>query len=332
MFSVGHSIFVPEVSVIIPVYNTEQFLGDCLDSVLAQTFTDFEAIVIDDGSTDNSRDIIEAFAKKDSRIVCIHQENRGLSEARNAGLDIAKGNWITFIDSDDAIAPTFLEKSLFTANNSAAEISCCASRAFKEDEAVANKGCGDASPSGKDIHEMTPAEALANALYQNKVPDYSAWNKLYAADLWRERRFPPGKFFEDVATIPQVFLDAKKIAFLAEPLYLYRKHSSSILATAYSRKKAELLDIAESVCKLVQGKGVELEQAATCNLFSASCSILMRTPDTQEFADFRDRAWDNILRTRKATRSPKARFRNKVAALCSLGGRAFFEMELRRFG
>ena len=129
-----------------------------------------------------------------------------------------------------------------------------------------------------------------------------------------------------------VFLEASRIAFVSEPLYLYRRRSTSILATAYDRKKAELLDIAESVCDLVRGRGKELEQAAASNLFSAGCSILMRTPDTAEFADYRDRAWNDILATRRAACSPQARFRNKVAAVISVAGMKVLGKVLRRFG
>jgi hypothetical protein len=136
-----------------------------------------------------------------------------------------------------------------------------------------------------------------------------------------------------MATIPQVLLDAKLVAFVPEPLYMNRRHSASILATAYSRKKAELLDIAEAVCGLVADKGALLERAARSNLFSASCSILMRTGDTPEFADYRDRAWKHIRELRLgALLNPRTRCRNKAAALISFAGRATLVKALRRHG
>ena len=322
---------MPEISVIIPVYNTERYLADCLTSVLAQTFRDFEAIIVDDGSTDGCAGIISEFAGRDSRIVTLRQENKGLSEARNAGINIAKGNWITFVDSDDKIAPDFLHALLDAAKACNADIACSGKRLFKSDTEEAEKTPTAPQPASPAI-KLSPEKALAYALYQKGGPDYSAWSKLYSAKIWKSRRFTPGIFFEDMDCIPQAFLDAERTAFVPEPLYLNRRHDTSILATAYDRKKAELLDIAEKICTTVQGKGDELERAAACNLFSASCSILMRTPDTDEFADYRDRAWKNILETRKAVRSPRARLRNKVAAFCTLGGRAFFCAVLRRFG
>ncbi len=327
---------MPAVSVIIPVYNTEPYLADCLSSVLGQSFSDFEVIAVDDGSTDDSSSILRDFASKDSRIRIVSQENRGLSEARNAGIDIAQGEWLTFVDSDDKLAPDFLQVLLDAIITTGADIACSGKRFFwdgffgpqsrtETTEEPVNEG-------SRIPVALSPTKALTNALFQSDKPDYSAWNKLYAAKFWKQRRFPAGIYFEDVATIPQVFLEASRIAFVSEPLYLYRRRSTSILATAYDRKKAELLDIAESVCDLVRGRGKELEQAAASNLFSAGCSILMRTPDTAEFADYRDRAWNDILATRRAACSPQARFRNKVAAVISVAGMKVLGKVLRRFG
>ena len=320
---------MPEISVIIPVYNTERYLAECLESVVSQTFKDFEAIVVNDGSTDGSAEIVKRFAERDNRICTITQENKGLSEARNAGIAVARGHWITFVDSDDVIHPSFLETLLNIAKEKNADIACCGKWSFtdiSEREAAQKKRY-----SNNKVTELRPEDALANALFQKDNPDYSAWNKLYSKALWAGRKFKPGAYFEDVATIPQVFLDARQIAFTASPLYLYRKRDTSILATPYSRKKAELLDIAESVLPLVAGKGRKLEAAAKSNLLSASFSILMRTPDTEEFADYRERAWNHIKRLRiKAIFSFSNRFRNKIAVLLSFCGKKKLNSVLRR--
>lgn len=319
---------MPEVSVIIPVYNTEQFLEDCLNSVLAQTFTDFEIIAVDDGSTDNSAAIVKQFAAKDNRIVIIHQENKGLSEARNTGIKAARGNWITFVDSDDMLAPRFLQKLWDAAKQNNASIACSDKQLFWKESEIGN---GDTATA--QAIALSPEKALERALYQKNGPDYSAWSKLYDSQIWQSHKFTPGIYFEDMDCIPQVLLEAKKVTFVPEPLYLNRRHNTSILATAYNSKKAELLDIAERICTLVEGKGAELNRAAHSNLFSASCSILMRTPDTDEFTDFRTRAWKHIKDFRLETLfNANSRTRNKVAALISFGGKAFFGFALRRFG
>ena len=329
---------MPAISVIIPVFNTEAYLANCLASIHGQTFTNFEAIVVNDGSTDGSASIARTVAEKDSRFRIVTQENRGLSEARNAGIEVAQGDWITFVDSDDMLAPNFLQALFDAIMATGADIACSAKHLFGDTRQKASKISAIQAHYGSSAHSgnytcLSPATALANALYQNDKPDYSAWNKLYAANLWKDRRFPPGMFFEDMATVPQVFLDARLVAFVPEPLYLNRRHSTSILATTYDRKKAELLDIAEAVCGLVAGKGAGLERAARSNLFSASCSILMRTGDTPEFADFRERAWKHIRELRfGALLNPRTRCRNKAAALISFAGRAKLVKALRRHG
>ncbi|GMO37902.1 MAG: hypothetical protein Ta2B_17610 [Termitinemataceae bacterium] len=131
---------MPVISVIIPVYNVEHYLRRCLDSVLAQTFTDFECILIDDGSPDKSPAICDEYAKKDSRFVVIHQANAGVSAARNAGLDIAQGEWITFVDSDDWIEPDMLRVLYQNAVKHQSDVSVCGVQRTDGTETTKNKG------------------------------------------------------------------------------------------------------------------------------------------------------------------------------------------------
>ena len=321
---------MPEISVVIPVYNTAKFLAQSLDSIVRQTFADFEAIIVDDGSTDNSIDIARDYASRDGRFRILQQENKGLSEARNTGINVACGEWITFVDSDDMIAPAFFETLLNAAKAAHADIACGGKVSFCDTQDVEVPAGQCSAPPKARI--LAPEDALANALFQNDSPDYSAWGKLYSAKLWQKRRFPPGKFFEDMATIPQVFLDSTRVTFTQGPLYLYRKRASGILATPYTLKKAELFDIAESICTLVRGRGKNLESAAQSNLFSVSCSILKRTPDTEEFAEYRAKSWKNIKRFRiNAIFSTQNRLRNKIAALVSFLGKKRLDSVLRRF-
>lgn len=318
---------MPEISVIVPVYNTAKYLEPCLRSIATQTFGNFEVIVVNDGSTDESLSIIHNFMNVDNRIKLINQENKGLSEARNTGLRNATGRWVTFLDSDDAIAPNFLERTLVVAKATKSQVVCCGKYSFRDGMDISNYSVRP-SVFGKKAHitVMPSQKAILNAYYQKDKPDYSAWNKLFSMTLWQGREFPAGKFFEDMATIPGVFKDAKTIAFVNEPLYLYRKRSSGILATKYTLKKAELLDIAEQLYLQSKIENPKILRAAESNLFSASCSILKRTPNTQEFADYRNRAWNWIQKLRrKNIINPKTRFRNKVAALCSMSGKKNME-------
>ncbi len=125
---------MPRISVIVPVYNTAMFLPDCIDSILAQTFDDFECILVNDGSSDESPSICDAYAEKNAKIRVIHQNNAGLSAARNAGMEMAHGDWITFIDSDDIIYENYLHLLYETAIKYNAEISCCSYRTIHAGE------------------------------------------------------------------------------------------------------------------------------------------------------------------------------------------------------
>lgn len=167
----------PEISIIVPVYKTERFLSACISSILAQTFTDFELILVDDGSPDSCPALCDAAAAKDSRIRVIHQKNRGLSVARNAGLDAAEGEWIAFVDSDDIITPDFCAKLYHAAQEAGAQMAVCNYR--QVDEAL--------TPIRKQyLHVrrevLTPEQALEHSTL---LPYMVVWNKLYHRSILR---------------------------------------------------------------------------------------------------------------------------------------------------
>lgn len=302
---------MPEVSVIVPIYNTSSFLEECLESVVAQTFQDFEAILVDDGSTDSSARIAEGFAKKDSRFRLVRQCNMGLSEARNTGLRNAQGNWIAFVDSDDVLSPDFL-KTLWQAAIEM-DVPVVASGIIAFSRQTPRQGF-----SRKTSQRISSDEALVRAFYQNAVPDFSACNKLYRKSLWETRKFPPGIYFEDMATIPAVLYEASRVGVCKVPLYFYRKHRTSILASPYTIKKAELLDIAEKNLETFGPVSPRVRKAAESLLVSASFSILMRTPQSAEFFYARERALRWVKKYRlQVLWDRKTRIRNKVASLLS---------------
>ena len=317
---------MPAISVIIPMYNTEAYIKDCLDSLVAQTFTDFEAIIIDDGSTDGGARIAASYASSDNRFKLIGQPNKGLSEARNTGLKIMRGEYVTFIDSDDCVTPNYLETLFFIAQLHQADIACCMSQIIDE-----NYVADGNTPNTAVSKLLTAEEAARIALYQDSLPDYSAWNKLYKANLWKERRFPAGMIFEDLAKIPEALLDANKVAVTKSKLYLYRKHPTSVLSSKFSIKNTVLLDIAENVFEAMKPKSKALYKAARSMLVSASFSILMRTQDTEEFAECRQRALKQIRKYRFVTFFDLCiRMRNRMAILISYLPRFLFLKLLKK--
>lgn len=209
-----------KVSVIVPVYNVEQYLDACLDSIDAQTYKDFELILVDDGSPDKCGEMCDAYAKEHPNTKVIHQENMGLSEARNQGVKIAEGEYVTFIDSDDYIAPDYVEYLLQLMEK------------YEADVAIANnvKFFDGQTPIITQRAEMdvsaTPGQALSKMCYG----EYSicAWGKMYKRFLVEKYPYPKGALYEDLATTYKIVGDSKKIAYGNKVVYYWRQRAGSI--------------------------------------------------------------------------------------------------------
>lgn len=212
------------ISVIVPVYRVEKYLPACIDSILNQTFTDFELILVDDGSPDRCPEICDETAKRDARVRVIHQANAGLSAARNAGIEAAHGAWLSFVDSDDYIAPQFYEKLYQTAQRTDADCVMCSVQNVDE--------------SGKSIDSAlmrvadevkTGQEVLQKIGRDDVTPYLTAWNKLYRRKLFNTLRYPAGRQNEDVFVFAELFCQVQRAVCVAEPLYFYRKRIGSIM-------------------------------------------------------------------------------------------------------
>lgn len=182
-----------EISIIVPVYKVEKYLRKCVDSILAQTFTDFEVILVDDGSPDNSGKICDEYAEKDNRVRVIHKENGGLSSARNAGIDVARGKYLGFVDSDDYIDEDMYEILYENLKIHDADISSVELIPFYGDRyKKANKE--------KKVIILNKKEAIKSVLEGTQFYAY-AWNKLYRKELFKDNRYLDGKTFEEITSI-----------------------------------------------------------------------------------------------------------------------------------
>lgn len=211
----------PLLSIIVPVYDVENYLQKCIDSILAQTVTDFELILVDDGSPDNCPALCDAAAAKDARIRVIHQKNGGLSAARNAGLDAARGAWIGFVDSDDYIAPEMYETLYKAVQSTGADLALCDYVKVDETGALCTQ-----------THVAVPQEILTGRELLQKAywtTVQIAWNKLYRRTLFAQLRYPVGKLNEDFFVIPEICLNTRKAAVVPEVLYYYVQRSGSIM-------------------------------------------------------------------------------------------------------
>ena len=215
----------PELSIIVPVYRVEKHLDECIQSILHQTFTDFELILVDDGSPDACPQMCDAAAEQDSRVQVIHQKNGGLSSARNAGIEAARGNWLGFIDSDDFVAPDFYEKLYGAATSANADCAVCSIQLTNEDGSPM-----ETPPQWKAYGGWYTGEDILKTLtWQNNASYLVAWNKLYRREVFADLRYPVGHLNEDSYVFAQLFDTVKTVVCVEQPLYFYRQRPGSIM-------------------------------------------------------------------------------------------------------
>lgn len=217
----------PKISVIVPVYNLENYISKCVESILCQSYTNLELILVDDGSTDRSCGICQQYAALDSRVRLIHQENQGVSAARNRGLEVASGDWIGFVDADDSIAPDYYETMISASACTHAEIICCGVRAMDEagrDQPFLLTTQPPASPT-----LLTLEQTLTHFLHPGKRYLYwPTWDKLIRGDIARKYRFEVGrKFGEDFFYSFQCILDSHGVYYIPDKKYNYVLRSGS---------------------------------------------------------------------------------------------------------
>ena len=211
----------PLISVIVPVYKVEQYLVKCVNSIIAQTYSNIEIILVDDGSPDKSGELCDSLAKLDHRIRVIHKSNGGLSSARNAGIDIAKGEYIGFVDSDDFIEPYMYEKLLNLINGEKTKLAVCAVNYVFEDGKKRHK------PLLGENYTFDFKHAIIE-MNTHRIFDMGAWSKLYHRSLFDNLRFPTGKLSEDYYIMFKILDRAQNISYLDVPCYNYLQRKNSI--------------------------------------------------------------------------------------------------------
>lgn len=225
------------VSVIIPVYNVEDYLDRCVASVVGQTFQNIEVILVDDGSPDHCPEMCDAWAEKDERITVVHQVNKGLSAARNTGIDIASGDYVLLLDSDDYIAPFAVELLLYAVLQTNSDMAICGFAKGSEDHYVFSEGKTRAV-------ECIDRETALYRIYSdstNALKYGAAWGKLYRRSLYEDICYPEGKIFEDIYTTHKLLYRCGQIAVLDIPLFYYFQRPGSIMNASFTIKKLDYL-------------------------------------------------------------------------------------------
>lgn len=235
------------ISVIVPVYNVEEFLPVCVESVLRQSYKNLELILVDDGSADSSGELCDVYAGKDERIRVVHKKNGGLSSARNAGLDICRGQYIFFLDSDDHIHENALEKLYGVMTGNGCDLVLCDFCSYDRGLGRPEQGGGVRFLSGKELLDQF------FGFWHTHIT--VAWNKLYRRELIADTRFPEGLLHEDEAVVFSLIYKSAKIGWIREKLYRYRRRESSITGNAFSLKRLDILKAYEIRIAFYKEKG-----------------------------------------------------------------------------
>ena len=236
-----------KISIVVPIYKVEKFLKRCIESIVNQTYKNLEIILVDDGSPDLCGKICDEYKKTDDRIIVIHQQNMGLSDARNSGITFAKGEYIAFVDSDDYIKPQMIETLYKNLCQYDAQISCCGHIDIYEDQNTVEP------IFNKRLIVMNSEEALSKFLFTHIV-DVVAWNKLYDIKLFENVRYESRKLFEDHFTTYKLLDKAKTIVHTTEPFYYYCKRHDSIGGVSFSEKNFQLKDALDIECSYIKIK------------------------------------------------------------------------------
>ena len=297
---------MPQISVIVPAYKVEQYLHRCIDSILAQTYADFELILVDDGSPDHSPVICDEYAQKDHRVVVIHQANGGLSAARNTGIDWTFANsdsqWLTFIDSDDWIHPEYLAQLLKGAQDHGVSISICAYTVVKGD---------DCDPISKIPHaECWDTEQFFT---EHNINATIACAKLYRKECFQQLRYPLGKLHEDEFTTYRILFQHSKVAAISAPLYYYFQNEQSIVNSAWTMKRMVAYDALEEQISFFKANGYPCAHAAVIRRYLMSITEKIAALTADPSAD------PQVIRTLK--KKKKQNFRQYAKCLSAKNDR-----------
>lgn len=250
----------PLISVIVPIYKVEKYLCKCVDSIINQTYNNLEIILVDDGSPDNCPKICDEYAKKDCRIKVIHKENGGLSDARNLGMRITTGEYISFIDSDDYISNDFIETLYTVVKAENSDIVECNIVRFDDGTTpvIEKENCG--------INSFSTEKGLSLLIAENKFHQH-VWNKLYKSEFALKIPFAKGKLNEDEFWTYQIFGQADKVTKINKSMYFYLQRSGSIMGENFNLRRLDALEAKAERQKYIEANFPNLKKQAKIDLF-----------------------------------------------------------------
>ena len=314
-------VYSPLISIIVPIYNAEAYLDKCIQSILQQDYMHFELLLIDDGSTDQSSKIIRRWKETDGRIRLFRKENGGQSSARNLGLDHAEGEYISFVDSDDYIAPDYLSY-LLSLFDEQCRITACNHCVVRGNRQRANSESGDCV--------LTRKEAFEEVLFHGCI-DVAPWGKLYRKEVFDSLRFPEGRIFEDTWLFGDILDQTEKIAFGHKCCYFYMIHDQSTVRKEYSTRNLQYIEAARKLAKDAERCSSSLQIAGLRRINHARLSVLRYMQHSKE-KDVQQKLRNEVLRdSPQYINHPRTPRRDKIAVRLLKSGLPLFYLGWRLY-
>ena len=308
------------VTVIVPVYNVEDHLPQCLDSIVRQSFTQLEIIVVDDGSTDGSGRICDEYAARDTRMRVIHKANGGLSDARNAALDVMNGQLVTMVDGDDWLQLDAIQHLYGLMESADVDVAVGGWRITSNPESAQDMD-SPTPPARCEI--MDTDTCMSNIFYQRRIT-HSACGRLFKRELFDNLRFDKGLLYGDLAIAYDLYRQVTAVAVTQAKLYNYLQRSSSITGH-FTMQRTHVLDILERLEQRIAIEAPQHTAAVQSRLLSAYFNILILCPNTEQYQTVVERCWCGIKRLRQiCLRDSNVRLKNKAGIVASLLGKRMF--------
>jgi glycosyltransferase involved in cell wall biosynthesis len=298
---------------VVSCFNIATYVGACLESIAAQTYASLDVILVDDGSTDGTGAVLDHFASGRGGWRVLAKSNEGPSSARNAGIEVAKGEWLIFVDGDDVLGPRAVEGLLGVALTSGVALAC-------GNHFVRSRGRDVVVwPAGDAVRSLSQREAFESVLYHREI-DVSAWGKIYALRLFKSVRYPEGRIYEDTYVFDDILAETDRVAYLATPLYHYVMRPGSIVHVAWSGKQLQFIDAVDKFAAHAEDLYPDLAPGALRRRVHARLSVLRYMERTKD-GDKLPRA-DVVAYIRTTGRAvfgdPKAPTRDKIGIVLVL--------------
>lgn len=305
----------PLISVIVPIYNVEKYLPRCVDSLLGQRYRNLELLLVDDGSTDGSGALCEAYAARDARVRVLHKPNGGLSDARNAGLAAARGEYLSFVDGDDWVSPYYLENLYRALEQADADFSASGFEEVFEGQPVS----AEPTDTLEQFEILRQEACLKRILYQDGM-EVTTPTKLYKKELFNGVQYPVGKLYEDIPVAYEIVKRSRKAACIANRDYYYFQRGDSIQNMAFNPRKLDSVRHCRTLMENVKRDFPQLSRAAECRYLSNVCNILFQIRD-KDHEKIRKALWQEVKKYRRDVMlDPEARKKARLAAMLSYGG------------